>query len=91
VQLPDLRKQLSSGRTRQPLGGQHETDLAPGIAELPEDVERRLGGPGRDDLIVSPVALAQLRLDAFMRLRVIGQQQNRFQSRAPDLGKSRRF
>jgi hypothetical protein len=91
VKLPDPRKQLSSGRTRQPLIGEHETDLAPGIAEPGEDVERRLDGPGRDDLVVSPVALAQLRLGALLRSRVIGQQQNRFQSRAPDLRKSGRF
>ena len=87
VKLADLRKQLRSGRTRQPLAGENETDLAPGFAEAAEDLKRRLDRAGRDDLVVSPVALAQLRLDALMRSRVIGQQQNRFQSRASDLGK----
>jgi hypothetical protein len=91
VQLPDLRQQLSSGPARQPLAGQRESDLAPGVAEPAQDLERRRGGTGRDDLVVSPVTLAQLRLDALLRRRVVSQQQNRFQSRAPDLAKSRRF
>jgi hypothetical protein len=91
VNLPDPRQQLSSGPTGQPLAGQHESDLAPAIAEPAEDVERRCDRPGRDDLVVSPIALAQLRLDALLRPRLIGQQQNRFQSRAPNSAKSRRF
>jgi hypothetical protein len=61
------------------------------MVELAEDAERLVDGPGRDDLVVSPVALAQLRLDAVTRSRVVDQQQNRFQNRAPDLGRSRQF
>jgi hypothetical protein len=59
--------------------------------EPAEDAERLLDGPGSDDLVVGPIALAQLNLDAVMRSRVVDQQQNRFQNRAPDLGRSRPF
>jgi hypothetical protein len=59
--------------------------------EPAEDAERLLDGPGSGDLVVGPIALAQLNLDAVMRSRVVDQQQNRFQNRAPDLGRSRPF
>jgi hypothetical protein len=59
--------------------------------ELAEDAQRLLDGPGSDDLIISPIALAQLSLDAVMRSRDVDQQQNRFQNRTPDLGRSRPF
>jgi len=91
VELPDPRQQLCPGRFRQPLVSEHETDLALVVVELAEDAECLLDGPGSDDLVVSPVALAQLRLDAVTRSRVVDQQQNRFQNQAPDLGWSRQF
>jgi hypothetical protein len=91
VEFPDPRQELCPRRFRQPLVSQHQTDLAPVVAELAEDAERLLDGPGSDDLVVSPIALAQLSLDAVMRSRVVDQQQNRFQNRAPDLGRSRPF
>jgi hypothetical protein len=73
------------------LVSEHQTDLAPVVVELAKDAQRLLDGPGSDDLVVSPVALAQLSLDAVMRSRVVDQQQNRFQNQAPDLGRSRPF
>jgi hypothetical protein len=89
VELTDPRQEVCSRRFWQPLVSQHQTDLAPVVAELTEDAERLLDGPGPDDVVVSPIALAQLSLDAVMRSRVVDQQQNRFQNRAPDLGRSR--
>ena len=91
MELPDPRQQLCPCRFRQPLVSQHETNLALVVAELTEDAERLLDGPCGDDLVVSRVALAELRLDAVTRPRVVDQQQNRFQNQAPDLGKSRQF
>jgi len=73
------------------LVSEHQTDLTPVVVELAEDAQRLLDGPGSDDLVVSPIALAQLSLDAVMRSRVVDQQQNRIQNRAPDLGRSRPF
>ena len=81
--MADLPEQLAAGVTGLPFAGEHQADLAPGIAEPAEDLKRLLDGPGRDDLVVSPVALAQLRLDAIMRSRVIGQQQNRLPESGP--------
>jgi hypothetical protein len=43
------------------------------VAELAEDAERLLDGPGGEDLVVSPVALAELSLDAVARPRVVDQ------------------
>jgi hypothetical protein len=71
------------------LVSQHETDLALVVVELAEDAERLIGRPGSDDLVVSSVALAQLRLDPVTCPRVVNQQQNRFQNQAPDLRRSR--
>jgi hypothetical protein len=51
------------------LVSKHQTDLAPAVVELAEDAERLLDRPGSDDLVVSPIALAQLGLDAVMRSR----------------------
>jgi hypothetical protein len=74
VELPDPGQELCPRRFRQPLVSQHQTDLAPVVVELAEDVQRLLDRPGSDDLVVSPIALAQLSLDAVMRSRVVDQQ-----------------
>ena len=86
VQLPHPRQQLRPGHSRQPLVSQHESDLAPVVAELAKDINRLFSGPGRDDLVVSPVPLTQLGLDAVARSRAVGQQHYRLRHQDPDLG-----
>ena len=50
------------------------------LIEQAKRFPRRLDG---NDLVVSPVALAQLRLDAVRGPRVVNKQQNRLQNQAP--------
>ena len=59
--------------------------LAPGVrgAEPAKDINRLFSGPGHDDLVVSPVALTQLRLHASARPRVVRQQHNRLTHQPP--------
>jgi len=73
--------QLCAGGFSQPV--EHQTDLALTVAELAQGVERLLSRTGHNDLVVSPVALTQLRLHASARPRVVRQQHNRLTHQPP--------
>ncbi|MFL5821590.1 MAG: hypothetical protein ACJ76S_12990 [Solirubrobacteraceae bacterium] len=86
MKLANAVEQLAASGCREPLAGEHQGDLRPGIGKIPEDRERLVGRVRTDDAVVVGVAADELALDLLQSaLTVVEGQDHRLGHGSPRL------